>query len=207
MTDEPTLAQFEEATLTLENDRIFYDAFMKLYEFDKDACLVRLFINENLLRLRLPTGKPSYREALRLYFEDRYDLPTKTSSTMRPYPGLFEKAPEPTTTEVATVATVQDSPATAPCSKQTQPQPFPEYKAMNTSILTLTTKHYINGTNIASLSNSQIYNLIAQQEAAIKDLEAIANKPNSLTKEIADRKASIQTLVDFLNDRDAKAQA
>ena len=76
-----------------------------------------------------------------------------------------------------------------------------------TTILTLTTKHYINGTDIASLSNSQIYNLITQQEAAIKDLEAIANKPNSLTKEIADRKASIQTLVDFLNDRDAKAQA
>lgn len=75
------------------------------------------------------------------------------------------------------------------------------------AILTLTTKHYINGTDISSLSNSQIYNLIAQQEAAIKYLEAIANKPNSLTKEIADRKASIQTLVDFLNDRDAKAQA
>lgn len=76
---------------------------------------------------------------------------------------------------------------------------------MTTSILTLTTKHYINGTDISTLSNSQIYNLIAQQESAIKDLEAITNKPNSLTKEIADRQASIQTLVDFLNNRDAKA--
>lgn len=199
MTDESTLAQFEEAKLVLENDRTFYDAFMKLYESgsDNDASFVRLTISEHLYRLRLglrfSNGRRSHREALRLYFEDRYELPTKTRNTVQPYLGLFEKAPEPTTTKVATV---QDSPNT---------QSFPEYKAMTTSILTLTTKHYINGTDISSLSNSQIYNLIAQQEAAIKDLEAITNKPNSLTKEIADRKASIQTLVDFLNDRDAKA--
>ena len=193
MTDEPTLAQFEEATLTLENDRIFYDAFMKLYEFgsDDDASLVRFTIKSNLLRLRLPARRRGYRESLRLYFEDRYNLRTKPCNQTEPYPGLFKKASQPTTAKVAT---------------PTSTQSFPEHKAM-TTILTLTTKHYINGTDIASLSNSQIYNLIAQQEAAIKDLEAIANKPNSLTKEIADRKESIQTLVDFLNDRDAKAQA
>ena len=74
-----------------------------------------------------------------------------------------------------------------------------------TTIITLTTKHYINGTDISSLSNAQLFQLIAQQEASIKELEAITNKPNSLTKEIADRKASIDTLVAFLNDRDAKA--
>lgn len=192
MTNAEILAKFNEATLVLENDRIFYDKFLRLYQegSDRDATTVRTVIHENLLRLRLVGVSREYRETLRLYFEDRYGLPTKTLNAVKPHPALHEEAPQPTTVKVATQTQVT--------------QPFPEYKAMN-AILTLTTKHYINGTDISSLSNSQIYNLIAQQEAAIKYLEAIANKPNSLTKEIADRKAGVQTLVDFLNDRDAKA--
>ena len=189
MTDEAILAKFEKATLTLENDRTFYDGFLYHYRegSGQDAGTVRIYIHHTLFRLALPGVSREYREALRLYFEDRYNLRAKPRNQVGPYPGLFKKASQPTTAKVAT---------------STSTQSFPEHKAM-TTILTLTTKHYINGTDISTLSNSQIYNLIAQQEAAIKDLEAITNKPNSLTKEIADRKASIQTLVDFLNNRDA----
>ena len=74
-----------------------------------------------------------------------------------------------------------------------------------TTIITLTTKHYINGTDISTMSNAQLYRLIADQEASIAGLEAIKKKPQSLKKEIATRQASIDTLVAFLDERDAKA--
>lgn len=137
MTDEPTLAQFEEATLTLENDRTFYDGFLHCYRegSSQDAGMVRVYIHKALLRLALPGYSREYRETLRLYFEDRYNLRAKPRNQMEPYPGLFKKASQPTTAKIAT---------------PTSTQSFPEYKAMTTSILTLTTKHYINGTDIAS---------------------------------------------------------
>lgn len=79
MTDESALAKFEEATLTLENDRTFYDGLLDCYRegSGQDAGTVRTYIHNNLLRLALPGVTRDYREALRLYFEDRYNLQAK----------------------------------------------------------------------------------------------------------------------------------
>lgn len=45
---------------------------------------------------------------------------------------------------------------------------------------------------------------IAHQEAAIKELDGIENKPASLVDEIATRKAGIQALVTYLDSRPKK---
>ena len=175
--------------LVLDNDGIFYSKFMKCYETEQlSAYAVRNEICAAIDRLKLAGATPAEREEMRLYFEERYNLkPSNVFSDRSPTNRLGE--------------------LTKPSPPPSTPAPaLKEHPAMST-IITLTTKHYINGTEVSTLSNAQIFKLIADQEAAIKDLEAITNKPNSLTKEIADRKAGVQTLVDFLNDRDAKAQA
>lgn len=202
-----TRDEIDNAVLVLENDGEFYRSFLPLYsKSNRDAADVRNLIQMHLRRLNLREGSIQDRESMRLYFEDRYNLETKYSAVKTPTfdlvgPKAKKAETQPTTATVANVDNIDTLVAAVRSKLQTI---FPEHKAMNTTILTLTTKHYINGTDISTLSNSQLYQMIAQQEASIKDLEAITNKPNSLTKEIADRKASIDTLVAFLNDRDAK---
>lgn len=202
-----TRDDIDNAVLVLENDSEFYRSFLAIYDMtDRDASDARNLIQRHLRRLKLPEGCIADREAMRFYFEDRYNLETKYTCVKAATfdlvgPKAKKADTQPTTVMVANVDNIDTLVAAVRSKLQTT---FPEHKAMNTNILTLTTKHYINGTDIASLTNSQLYQMIAQQEASIKDLEAIANKPNSLTKEIADRKASIQTLVDFLNSRDTK---
>ena len=80
----------------------------------------------------------------------------------------------------------------------------PDPKEDTMSIIKIETKTFVNGTDITSWSDGDIYNLIAQQEKDIEKLEDIQNKPKRLENEIAERKAGIQALVDHLNARDAK---
>ena len=54
------------------------------------------------------------------------------------------------------------------------------------------------------LQNAEIYAQIQAQEAEINNLRSIANKPQSLLAEIAARQAGIDSLVAFMNEREAK---
>lgn len=73
----------------------------------------------------------------------------------------------------------------------------------NTMKLELTTRHFLNGRDVAELSIAQIYDVIAKAEIDIRDLEKIENKPKRLVKEIEKRKADLKALVDFLDAQDA----
>lgn len=70
-------------------------------------------------------------------------------------------------------------------------------------IIDIKTKTFVNGNDVATLTNAQVFDLIAEQEAAIKKLEGIEAKPKLLVKEIEERKAGIAALVAHL---DAKAE-
>jgi len=70
-----------------------------------------------------------------------------------------------------------------------------------TAIIEVTTKTLVNGTDVKELDDSAIYDLIAQQEAEIKRLEAIENKPKKLVAEIEKRRAGIKALVDYLDSK------
>lgn len=85
-----------------------------------------------------------------------------------------------------------------------QPQPTKETIMTTASIIEITTKTLINGIDIATMGDSAIYSTIANQEAEIKKLEAIENKPKRLVAEIEKRKAGIKALVDFLDSKEAK---
>ena len=68
----------------------------------------------------------------------------------------------------------------------------------------LTTKTYLNGVDLDTLSNSELYAQIQGQEDAIEKLQAIKAKPKSLLAEIKKRQAGIDSLVAFMDEREAK---
>lgn len=94
-------------------------------------------------------------------------------------------------------------PATDQPPSVTQPQP--KEITMN-AIIDITTKTLINGQDIANYSNAQLYEIIAQQEKKLAELDAIKNKPKALKKELADRQAGIDALVVHLDSRDDGAK-
>lgn len=71
------------------------------------------------------------------------------------------------------------------------------------NIIEITTKTFLNGVDLATRPDAEIYDAIAQQEADIKTLEAINAKPKRLVAEIEKRKAGIAALVAFLDSKPA----
>lgn len=67
----------------------------------------------------------------------------------------------------------------------------------------ITTKTFANGEDIATMADSDIYDLIARQEAAIKELEKIETKPKKLVAEITERREGITALVAYLDSKTA----
>lgn len=79
---------------------------------------------------------------------------------------------------------------------------YQEILMNKTDIIKIETKTYVNGTDVATLSDSEIYSLIAAQEAQVEELEKINTKPKKLVAEIEKRKAGIQALVDYLDSKE-----
>lgn len=80
----------------------------------------------------------------------------------------------------------------------------PMNNAATTSPITVTTQVLINGRLASQYSDADLFQSIAYQEKAIKELDGIENKPASLVDEIAERKAGIQALVTYLDSRPKK---
>lgn len=71
-----------------------------------------------------------------------------------------------------------------------------------TTAIKITTKTLINGQDVADFTDSQIFDLIAQQEKTIEKLREIKAQPKKLVKELADRQAGIAALVAYLDSRE-----
>lgn len=88
-------------------------------------------------------------------------------------------------------------------ASETQPETQKEI-IMNTTTIEITTKHFINGREVSTMTDAEIYDMIAKQEADIERLDAIKTKPARLAKQIAGMQAGVKALVDFLDAKDAK---
>ena len=73
-----------------------------------------------------------------------------------------------------------------------------------TSRINITTQVNINGVNADTYSDATLFAMIQQQEAEVKNLLSITHKPQSLLAEIAARQAGIDSLVAFMDEREAK---
>jgi hypothetical protein len=79
---------------------------------------------------------------------------------------------------------------------------FKEILMNKTEIIKIETKTFVNGVDIATLDDANVYALIATQEAQIKELDKIETKPKKLTAEIEKRKAGVKALVDYLDSKE-----
>lgn len=70
------------------------------------------------------------------------------------------------------------------------------------TIIEITTKTLINGVDISTYSDAQIYEIIAEQEQVIVKLEQINAKPKKLVAEIEKRRDGIKALVDYLDSKE-----
>jgi hypothetical protein len=80
----------------------------------------------------------------------------------------------------------------------TTPQPQPE--SIMSKPITITTKTFANGTDISTMADAEVFNLIAEQEAEIEGLKKIKAQPKKLIDEIAKREAGIAALVTYLDN-------
>lgn len=87
-------------------------------------------------------------------------------------------------------------------SCSTQPNPQQEETPMK-----FENKYFLNGREITDFTDMQIFSIIKDAEDAIEKLEQIATKPKSLQQNIADRKAELAKLVEFLDSREPKTEA
>lgn len=71
-----------------------------------------------------------------------------------------------------------------------------------TAVIEITDKTLINGVDIKDFKDSEVYDLIAAQEAEIARLEAIKAKPKKLVAEIAKRQEGIAALVAHLDSKE-----
>lgn len=71
-----------------------------------------------------------------------------------------------------------------------------------TTIIEVTTKTLVNGKDVKEMSDAEVYQLIADQEAEIARLEAIKAKPKKLVAEIGKRHEGIAALVTYLDSKE-----
>lgn len=72
----------------------------------------------------------------------------------------------------------------------------PGKDAMTSNVLKLETKTFLNGTDLAALTNEQIANVIKVQKADIAELEALNEEPIArISQEIAQRKDGLAAFI------------
>lgn len=63
----------------------------------------------------------------------------------------------------------------------------------------------VNGRQVESYSNAELYRLISDAEKEIELLESIKHKPARLTKEIDSKRSALKGLISMLDELDSKA--
>lgn len=151
----------------------------------------------------LPNGSTtaSQRETLRLWLCNHYGIEPQKETTVEPafdWQSILLDPPAAQPTQPAQPA--------QPEPQQPQPQTQPQENTtmslkLSTQPFELTTRTYINGVDLDTLPNSELYAQIQAQEDAIEKLRAIKAKPKSLLAEIEKRQAGIEALVAYLDSK------
>lgn len=82
---------------------------------------------------------------------------------------------------------------------QSQPQPQKETAMKTITITTITNQTLVNGRNVKDMPDSELFSLIADEEARIEELSKIKAQPKRLKDEIAKRQQAVLDLVALLD--------
>lgn len=185
--------QFDELCLNLENDADFHSSYKAART--GSTGVARNVIAQHAKKFSIP-HRDSYvhlREDLRQYFDERYGISPreeKRTLLLSEHPHYYfgcsyGKAP-PDPVVPPTITSEKEEPTMAIATA-----------------LKITTKTLVNDLDISTMSASNIYQIIADQEAEMSRLALIKNKPKMLEAELAERQAGVDALVAHLDSRAA----
>jgi len=156
-------------------------------------------------RRNMPAGLPPFatnndvedRDQLRRFFDAYWCFPQEEVNK-------YDHIPD--WDDVETVADVKNAMIDTILDEISKPTPLkfnitPKAPTM-TNAIKITTKTLVNGQDVTDFTDSQIFDLIAQQEKAIEKLREIKAQPKKLVKELTERQAGIDALVTYLDSRE-----
>lgn len=206
-------ARLHEAAIVLENDGGFHRQYTAAGRLTFGRR--RGIIGEHLWRLSMETRWfqsicVEGRDQLRRYFDEQYNLPQNEENKYGHIPTLEfwkdEVKYPPTPAEIECRRVAEEARRVALNTDaliealHTEISTWKEPAMTTTKTpIVITTKTLVNGQDIAEMADSQVYDLIARQEADIKELEKIEAKPKKLVAEIEKRRAGIAALVAHLD--------
>lgn len=185
------------------NDRERWARYGRPWEDHEYTMLKQLFWSDkNLEQICIAMNRPpngvlnKLREARCVEFDQsglRYVVRKKTpANSAIPVTSVPDNAPTQEFGEVVIDRAIPQS--TTPT--------YQEILMNKTDIIKIETKTLVNGVDVATMDDSEVYSLIHAQEALIEDLDKIKAKPKKLVAEIEKRKAGIQALVDYLDSKE-----
>lgn len=148
-------------------------------------------------------GMPWTREELKRlesYFHEGFDLKDLCEALERPAKGVVPKLEQAGLIQLDGGAGEYRRTVTVDRNVVNHTKETPMNVTGPITVETLTT---VNGKDIRTLSDAQIYSLIASEEDEIDELSRIKRKPKRLQAEIARRQAGIDALVEYLDSQTA----
>ena len=196
-TDTPTneyVCKLHEVALVLENDGRFYSDYKAAG--GRTSGQRRDLIALACRRLKVVCPHSAFYEQLKRYFDDTFEL----ESGETPGEDTAPYAHDPTIKFWLDEVRNPEPKKPPPMATYSPPSPTaaPKETSMNKPI-TVTTITLVNGVDASKMTNAEIFDLIAQQEAQIEALKKIKAQPKKLVAEIAEREAGIAALVAHLD--------
>jgi len=183
----------DELQLVLENEGEFYRSFVHLTCTQKARMLIEAWLrNHAISRMQ---ANAYDRELLSQHFCWHWDVDLKRHPEDAAW--LFDKF----NLKEANVALNRPPKSARPCDEP-HPSFTPPPENLMTKLIKIESRVFVNGTDVSNFADADLYNLIAEQEKAIGELEKIQTKPKRLQNEIAERRAGIEALVKMLDERD-----
>lgn len=185
MTPGPQQAQFERAVKALLKNDNFIRAWKNRSE-SRTRGAARSAIGSELWTYHsIQCASMEMKEDIRCYLNRLLNVDQKVGSPSTSLPELYL----PRHTFIA-----DDVSAPTPAPTLT--------KETTMYIITITNQTLVNGTEIGTMSDSQLFSLIAKQEQEIEAMRKIQAKPKRLVVAIEARQKAIDDLVKLIDERD-----
>jgi len=213
MSKQPLTPVQEEMVLVLTNERKFHDRAIELLKKYKRGdwgwntlvpklssycsyCSDKNLIREFIVERDMDNGKyyyhyiDSFVQALfEHYSEEVYGIQI---TTPQPPQYSIDEAVSDFVCNTRELAEAADNVLSTQKTKEKQPMKTPAK---------VEEKTFVNGTDAATMSDDDLFGLIADHEKEIAKLEAIKNQPKKLKERIAKINESIATLVKVVDER------
>lgn len=187
--------EYDQYARRMESDPVFGRRYIRLSTCGERRSAVRGFIGSSLGHFYATDVEDG--EQLRRYLDDLWSITSDPEGQCKydDLPNIWDQhisEPKPRPRKAAPVANFVHSTLTKEDLTMTK----------TSTPIEVTTKTLVNGTDVSTMTDSEVYALIASEEARIEDLKKIKAQPKRLVAEIDKRQAGINALVAYLDSKE-----